>query len=279
MTTSPTVNRISICSVRGAGSQQAQDLIAVEEPLEIQLSSDRTAPQTVSITMRTPGNDAELAAGFLWSEGAITDTGQILAIQAEDNIVRVVTEPEVLAGLHRLSRNFYTTSSCGVCGKTSLDAIRQQARFPIAPEVPIVDRSILTTISDTVRQAQDAFNQTGGLHGAALLDIGGRLLDLREDVGRHNAVDKLIGAQILTGQLPLSGAILFLSGRASFELLQKARMAGIPIVAAVGAPSSLAVEMARDAGVTLIGFLRGDRFNIYTGAARVNLTPSMETAL
>ncbi|MEO7716404.1 MAG: formate dehydrogenase accessory sulfurtransferase FdhD [Capsulimonas sp.] len=274
------ITAVSLASNAGARNiDPVEDLVAVEEPLEIQVSSIHGPARTVSITMRTPGNDAELAAGFLWGEGAFQRTDQILGSQAEQNVIRTIVAPEVLDGLERLSRNFYTTSSCGVCGKTSLTALRQRTKFTINPGSPIVEADILTGIPDTVRKVQKTFNQTGGLHGAALLEADGTLIALREDVGRHNAVDKLIGACVLNHQLPLSGAILFLSGRASFELLQKAYMAGIPIVAAVGAPSSLAVEMAEEAGITLIGFLRGQRFNIYTSAERVRLTSSMETKI
>ncbi len=264
--------------VRVAGSEPGhtrEDALAVEEPLEIQLGYERKGwrvHKSVSITMRTPGTDEELAAGFLFSEGIIADPAQIDTVRLEsDNVVRLELRADVPVDLSRLERHFYTTSSCGVCGKTSIAALRLSQRTPpTSVPGPIIDAAVVHRLPGAQRQAQAVFDQTGGLHAAALFDAAGRLLCQREDVGRHNAVDKLIGSQLLGGvPLPLAGRILFVSGRASFELVQKAVAAGIPIMAAVGAPSSLAVELARAYGLTLLGFVRDGRFNVYSGGARI----------
>lgn len=262
-------------------ARQAPDLLAVEEPLEIRLgygpAHDRQQ-RSVSVTMRTPGHDFELALGFLFTEGIIQDVTQIYAIrycqdagrqEAMENIVRVELTPDTTVDWHLLERNFYTTSSCGVCGKASIDAIRTTA-CPVLPAVrPFVDADLVHDLPDKLRQEQAIFDHTGGLHAAALFDTEGRLLLLREDVGRHNALDKVIGAALGKGLLPLHQSLLFLSGRISFELVQKALAAGIPLVAAVGAPSSLAVQMAGEFGMTLLGFVRNHSFNIYSGAGRL----------
>jgi len=248
----------------GDSSASFQDLLAVEEPLEIRLGD-----KTISITMRTPGQDAELAAGFLFTEGILEGPHQILDIQHAKNSIAVQINPDVEVDFERLQRNFYTTSSCGVCGKASIEALRIQG-CPVLPRSSTaMDATLIHGLPQAQRNEQAVFQRTGGLHAAALFDLKGNLILLREDVGRHNAVDKLIGAEMLAGRTPLSNTLLLVSGRASFELTQKALMAGIPILAAVGAPSSLAVETAQRFNMTLIGFVRDGRFNIYSGAERI----------
>jgi FdhD protein len=249
-------------------------VLAVEEPLEIRLegNSDGTrAGLVVSVTMRTPGQDLELAAGFLFTEGIVRTREDVAVLRAcqSGNVVRVGLRSDVPVDLERLKRNFYTGSSCGVCGKTSLEAVRVCVRGRPEPGRPTVDAATLYRLPDTLRAAQRAFDLTGGLHAAAVFDPAGRLLCLREDVGRHNAVDKVIGSEFLAGRTPLAECVLLVSGRASFELVQKAAVAGIPILAAVGAPSSLAVDLARELGMTVVGFVRPERFNVYTGADRI----------
>ncbi len=255
------------------------DALAVEEPLEIRLGlSDENGKmlhKAVSITMRTPGSDAELAAGFLYTEGILKSKNQIARVKhcgkfpSTGNTIRVDLQTDVNVNLKKLERNFYTTSSCGVCGKTSLEALATGAKKISRKNFPKVAAETIRTLPEKLREAQNIFDRTGGLHAAALFGANGNLIDVKEDVGRHNAVDKLIGAQFLNDNLPLSDKILFLSGRASFELLQKAVMAQIPIVCAVGAPSSLAVEAAREFGVMLLGFVRDGRFNIYSELERI----------
>jgi FdhD protein len=262
---------------------QAEDLLAVEEPLEIRLGFGPHASrqhQTISLTMRTPGNDRELAAGFLLTEGIVRSREELAEVCScgpflppgnHQNVVRVELEPEVEVDLGRLQRHFYTTSSCGVCGKTSLEALSVAVdRQAIVSDFE-VRAETLVGLPETLRAAQAVFGRTGGLHAAALFDRDGRLLCAREDVGRHNALDKLIGVQLMEGRLPLEQRILLLSGRASFELLQKAFVAGAPLVAAVGAPSSLALELAERFGITLVGWLRGGRFSIYSHPGRIRL--------
>ncbi len=251
-------------------SDPREDLLAVEEPLEIQLGYERKGwrvHKSVSITMRTPGADAELAAGFLFTEGIVTDGAQIEGIHAEDaNVTRVELQAGVARRPARLERHFYTTSSCGVCGKASIAALNVGGKKLSRADGPVFDAATIHGLSAKLRGTQAVFDQTGGLHAAALFDPDGRLLDVREDVGRHNAVDKLIGGQLLAGEpAPFADRLLFVSARASFELVQKALAAGIPILAAVGAPSSLAVGLAQAHGMTLLGFVRNGRFNIYTG--------------
>ncbi len=268
-----------VCAHNGSVYSRVDEL-ATEEPLEIRVSyidAGTERRQSIAVTMRTPGNDFELAAGFLYSEGVISGPeaiDQIAYCTDVDgpqmyNIVTVHLRPGVPFDPDRLSRNVYTTSSCGVCGKTSLELVRT-----VCPNRPIGDfrlrPEILLGLPETLARAQPVFARTGGLHASALFDAGGKLLLVREDVGRHNAMDKLIGALLLAGKLPASNTVVLVSGRASFELVQKAVMAGIPVLAAVGAPSSLAVELAREFDLTLIGFLRGDRFNVYSGAGRIN---------
>lgn len=270
----PAVAAVRVCRVDGSGRSDRADVLAVEEPLEIRLGCEvdgRRARRGVSITMRTPGHDGELAVGFLFTEGIIFDRGQVAGVRGcgGGNAVRVDLRPGVAVDLARLERHFYAASSCGVCGKASLAAVRVNCPSRPTEGFPAVAAAVIHRLPDALRAAQSAFDQTGGLHAAALFDAGGALIALREDVGRHNALDKLIGAQFLDGRTPLADAVLMVSGRSSFELVQKAAVAGIPILAAVGAPSSLAVDLAREHGLTLLGFVSRDRFNIYTGAGLI----------
>lgn len=237
------------------------DWVAVEEPLEIRVNGTSTA-----ITMRTPGHDEELAAGFLFGEGIVRAPAQIAAIETAENSVDVKLAAPV--DLDKLERHFYMSSSCGVCGKASIDAI-EVSGCEVNRGGPRIDFATVCSLPQKLRARQDGFERTGGLHAAALFDAAGELLDLREDVGRHNALDKLIGAAFLRGALPLDRAVLLVSGRASFELVQKAAMGGIGVMAAVGAPSSLAVETALRFGMTLCGFVRDQRFNVYSGEGRI----------
>jgi FdhD protein len=258
----------------GFSSRTVEEALAVEEPLEIQLgygTAQSHAIKSISVTMRTPGNDFELAAGYLMTEGVVRDVNDIerIAYAAVGNVVRVDLAADVKVSLSNLERNFYTTSSCGICGKASLLALgsvcppRRRNTFSISAET-------LYMLPNRLRGAQTVFNRTGGLHGAGLFDADGELLILREDVGRHNAVDKLLGAEFLADRTPLSNCLLLLSGRASFELLQKALMGGISMVVSVGAPSSLAVQVAREFNITLVGFLRDGYFNVYHGTDHIS---------
>jgi FdhD protein len=264
-----------IIRVTGDVHYPATDTLAIEEPLEIQLSfseNDQPKSKKISVTMRTPGNDAELGAGFLFTEGILKSKEDIAGIdRPDDNIIKVKLAQGVTPQLQNTERNFYTTSSCGVCGKSSIDAIKTVSVFEQTTDLILLDAAMICTLPDKLRQQQEVFETTGGLHASALFDLNGNFISLREDVGRHNALDKVIGAALLAGELPLSHTILLLSGRASFELVQKAHMAGIKVIAAVGAPSSLASSLAQDCGITLVGFLRGTRFNIYTHNQRVIL--------
>ena len=258
------------------------DQLATEEPLEIRLRAAGTTPlvhHTVAITMRTPGSDLELAAGFLFGEGVIRGRDEVHEIShctrpdldeaRRSNVVNVDLNTAVLPDLETLQRHFYTTSACGVCGKKSLDALKLKGPAAVSAG-PLVDAETLRALPGKLREGQSVFAATGGLHAAALFDADGRLLAVREDVGRHNAVDKLVGWAFLEGRLPLGGHILLVSGRTSFEILQKAVMAGVPFVCAISAPSTLAVAVAREHGMTLIGFLRGERFNVYAGVQRLS---------
>ena len=255
--------------------------MAVEEPLEIRLGYETDGGRmesSVSITMRTPGDDAELATGFLFTEAIIQEASDVAFVKpcgtpAPDsgniNVVRVELESGVDVDLDRLRRHFYTTSSCGVCGKTSLDALRVLGAGLRNDNETRFRKDILTALPDKLRAAQKTFDETGGLHAAAAFDTAGELLVTHEDIGRHNAVDKVVGTLLSRGLLPASNLGLIVSGRASFELMQKALMAGMPVLAAVSAPSSLAVDLAQEFNVTLVGFLRGDTFNIYAGEERI----------
>ena len=269
--------RTRITVVEQGQRKLRDDQLAAEEPLEIRLQAGGET-QTVAVTMRTPGHDFELAAGFLHNEGILSERSLLSGItycvdpdvDAEQryNIVNVGLRLAGLPELATLERHFYTTSACGICGKASLDAIAMRD-CPALPAGPQIAPSLLTALPGKLRAAQGLFEATGGLHAAGLFDAGGTLLCLREDVGRHNAVDKLIGWALMQRKLPLHDCILLVSGRASYEILQKTTVAGAPVVCAVSAPSNLAVEVARRFGVTLVGFLRGERFNVYTGAARI----------
>ena len=250
------------------------DTLVVEEPLEI-----RVAGRPLVVTMRTPGDDMDLAAGFLVSEGVVSAGPHLRAMRycagATDegvntyNVLDVELDPAVPPPDPSLERSFYTTSSCGLCGKASLDAVRTTTSYDVSGDDLVVTPALLAGLPDRLREEQRVFDKTGGLHAAGLFDRGGELLVLREDVGRHNAVDKVVGWALREDRLPLSGTVLMVSGRASFELVQKAWMAGIPCLAAVSAPSSLAVDLAAEAGMTLVGFLRGASMNVYTGQHRV----------
>jgi len=268
------VQAVPVAAVAGIECREKWDHVAVEEPLAIQLISGPLRDRqriTISVTMRTPGHDADLAAGLLLSEGIVHERNQILAIDARGvNQVRVDLHPDVPVDHSRLDRRGYTSSSCGVCGKTSIDAVEVACDGPRTGGSPIL-ADVVHALPERLREAQPAFASTGGLHAAALFDCGGQLLSIREDVGRHNAVDKLLGAELLAGRLPLAERLLFVSGRASFELVQKASIAGVPLFAAVGAPSSLAVQLAQRFGVTLLGFVRDGRFNVYAGVERIGL--------
>ncbi|MCT4353192.1 formate dehydrogenase accessory sulfurtransferase FdhD [Streptomyces sp. Je 1-79] len=269
--------RRRVIRIRGAAVNERPDTLVAEEPLEIRLNG-----RPLAITMRTPGDDFALAAGFLVSEGVLGAASDVRNIVycagAKDdgtntyNVVDVQLAPGVPVPDITLERNVYTTSSCGLCGKASLDAVRTTARFPIADTPPLrLTPELLARLPDRLRAAQRVFDRTGGLHAAALFSEDGELLDVREDVGRHNAVDKLVGRALSDGRLPLDRAVLLVSGRASFELAQKAVMAGIPVLAAVSAPSSLAVDLAAETGLTLVGFLRGQDMNVYAGEHRIAL--------
>ena len=268
----------TIVKLKKANNHQfidANDQLAIEEPLEIQIIYGETInriQRTISITMRTPGNDEELALGFLFTEGIIQNKNQIANTHIsplENNALITINENENL-NLQNTERNFYTTSSCGVCGKTSIDAIKTISIYNNIIDDICIPPSVFYQLEQQLRKQQTLFDSTGGLHASALFDLEGNFITLREDVGRHNALDKLIGAAFLKDELPLNDKILLLSGRASFELVQKATMAGIKVIAAVGAPSNLAVQLAQEAGITLIGFLRNEQFNIYTGEERIS---------
>jgi FdhD protein len=259
----PTVN-VTTINVENGRQQSRTDVLAVEEPMEI-----RVASHSIAVTMRTPGHDFELAAGFLFTEGVIARSADIREIRhcgnsKNTNVVRVDLNPAVKFDPGKLSRHVFTTSSCGVCGKTTLEQVRAVLPSPVQ-KIAMPTAEILCALPGKLREQQTIFSSTGGLHATSLFDTRGKLLLLREDVGRHNAMDKLIGALLLEDKLPAANTVMLVSGRASFELVQKAAMAGIPMLAAVGAPSSLAVELAREFGMTLVGFLRDGRFNIYCG--------------
>ena len=275
---SPGHRDVPIDALRDAGNAHRSDPIAVEEPLEIRLLKDGSSDnggtgRSLSITMRTPGHDAELALGFLYAEGVIRDSRDVIAIAPcgpTGNVVRVTVRRDLPFELERLARNFYTTSSCGVCGRASIDAVTASAGIrPVGAAEFAVRESVLRLLPDILRGSQTEFAHTGGMHAVGVFTATGELVASREDIGRHNAMDKLVGASFAAGTLPWRERIVLLSGRASFELLQKAMMAGAPVVAAIGAPSTLAVELAESAGITLVAFLRAGGCNVYCHPARV----------
>lgn len=272
---------IDISKVHEGRRVREADSVAVEEPLEIQLcwpAAEGSAAKSISITMRTPGDDAELAVGFLFTEGiihgmadigSVTSCGPAAPNTGSRNVIRAELSPGVDIDLKRLERHFYTTSSCGVCGKASLDALRVAGQQSLRNVLTRFPEKMLVSMPERLRERQQVFSKTGGLHAAAAFAPDGEILLVREDVGRHNAVDKVVGALLRDSKLPAHGIGLLVSGRASFELMQKALVAGIPLLAAVGAPSSLAVALAAEFDMTLVGFLRGGNFNIYAGAHRL----------
>jgi FdhD protein len=268
-------------AVQRVGAQGATDVVATEEPLEIRLGYSRRdgsrAEESVSVTMRTPGHDEDLAVGFLFTEGIIHARADVEGVVPRgqpspsglSNTVRVELAPGVEVDFKRLERHFYTTSSCGVCGKASIDAIAVQGQYDVGAMPLRIAAAALEGLLDALRGGQAVFEQTGGLHASGLFDSTGKIIAVREDVGRHNALDKLIGSALLADRLPLAAQGIVVSGRASFELMQKAKIAGCPFVAAVGAPSSLAVDLAIEFGMTLVGFLKPGRFNVYHRADRI----------
>ena len=271
MSTTTARRRVLRVPVSGAADYRA-DLLAVEEPLEIRVDGE-----PLTVTMRTPGDDIDLAAGFLFTEGLLTGLGDVHEIRMCDENVAAVTvaddggllKAHGVNGVQSAARNFLTTSACGVCGKDSIEAIRVRSAFDVAADPVRVSPAVLAGLPGRLRDAQRVFSRTGGLHAAGLFTPDGTLLVLREDVGRHNAVDKVAGWALRSGLVPLTGHVLLVSGRASFELAQKALMIGLPVLAAVSAPSSLAVSLAEEGGMTLIGFLRGATMNVYAGSQRV----------
>jgi FdhD protein len=265
MTTTTARRRVLRIGVSGAPEYRA-DLLAVEEPLEIRVDGE-----PLTVTMRTPGDDIDLAAGFLFTEGLLTGLDEVDEIRMCDENVAAVTvrDHDALLRIQASARNFVTTSACGVCGKDSIEAIRVRSAFDVAADPVRVSPALLAGLPNRLRDAQRVFSRTGGLHAAGLFTADGTLLVLREDVGRHNAVDKVAGWALRSGLVPLAGHVLLVSGRASFELAQKSLMLGIPVLAAVSAPSSLAVSLAEEGGMTLVGFLRGPTMNVYAGQQRV----------
>ena len=267
---------VDVWKIRNNEKIEEQDFLAIEEPLEIRLDLG-SSQKSISITMRTPGNDFELAAGFLFTEGIIQNKSQIENIEhlktwepeVEGNIVVMKLADGVEIDFQKLDRHFYTSSSCGVCGKSSIDAVKATGLKTMENVGPHFSAQLIHQLPLRLREDQNIFDETGGLHAAALFDQDGKLILLREDVGRHNAVDKLIGTAFLSGELLLNQHLILVSGRASFELIQKTAMAEIPILAAVGAPSSLAISLAKEVGMTVLGFVRDNRFNIYCGEQRI----------
>jgi len=252
-----------------------KDIVAVESPLEISITMLDCKPKiinkNISITMRTPENDANLALGFLFTEGIVSSYADVDKIETQENKINVFLEADATFNPDKLERHFYTSSSCGVCGKASIDAVKTERQIAVENSIFKVDVATILSLPKKLRAKQAVFESTGGLHAAALFSTDGKFIALKEDVGRHNALDKLIGASLQENILPLQNHLLLLSGRASFELIQKAAMAGIQFIIAVGAPSSLAIELTEEFNITLVGFLKNDGFNIYTGQNRLNL--------
>ncbi|MBH97904.1 MAG: sulfurtransferase FdhD [Rhodospirillaceae bacterium] len=279
--TRQSVKRFSIDRI-GVGAGKLDDYVATEEPLEIRLAytsptDGERVEQSISITMRTPGNDRELAIGFLFSEGIVTRKRDVFSVapcgppspNGLINVVRVELSDDVDVDLNRLERHFYTSSSCGVCGKSSLEAVAVQGHYDLHDLDLTINAQQLGHIPGALAKKQAVFKQTGGLHACGLFDASGNVIEIREDVGRHNAFDKLVGQALQADEIPLDQYGVIVSGRASFELMQKAMMAGLPLLAAVGAPSSLAIELAEEFGMTLVGFLKENKLNIYTRADRI----------
>ncbi|KGE88170.1 MAG: formate dehydrogenase accessory sulfurtransferase FdhD [Phaeodactylibacter xiamenensis] len=272
-----------VLHIRNGNQEKKADAIACEEPLEIKLAfgpAGQREHRSLAITMRTPGQDEVLALGFLFTEGiigratevtGIRHVGQALSPESAENILLVELSPDTPVDFEQLNRHFYTSSSCGVCGKASIEMLRTVNLYYPQQGFPVFSLSQILSFQQQMSGKQNLFDQTGGIHAAASFDENGKLLFLQEDVGRHNAMDKLIGQTLRFGQFPMRNQAIMVSGRLSFELVQKAAMAGVPLLAAVGAPSSLAVELAESHGMTLIGFLRGKRFNVYCGQERVKL--------
>jgi FdhD protein len=266
----------SLVRWNGSEVRTEVDELVVEEPLEIRVSG-----RAISVTMRTPGHDAELAAGFLLSEGVLRRSQDVVRVHAcaeARNLVNVMLDPSVHVAFEMLTRHVFAASSCGLCGKATIQAIRAQLDPVPHPDTPRVSAAVIASMPNAMRQTQATFERTGGLHAAALFDESGRLLVVREDVGRHNAVDKVLGHALLNDWLPLHRHVLVVSGRSSFEIMQKALAGRIPIVAAVSAPSSLAVDFARENSQTLIGFLRDRRMNVYCGHERIDYSPTNDDA-
>jgi FdhD protein len=282
------VAHVSVRKVKEGSHHTEPDLLAVEEPLEIRLGfgpQHQRQERSLSVTMRTPGHDLELAMGFLISEGIIQSAQDVLSIrhcqqvekeEERGNVVRAQLAYDLTVDLEKLQRHFYTTSSCGVCGKSSIEAVQLSNCYYLPPEQPVFADELIHKLPEKLREAQAVFEHTGGLHAAALFDKQGALVLMREDVGRHNALDKLVGAAAAAGMLPLHKYLVQVSGRTSFELVQKALMAGSPLLSAVGAPSSLAVKLAASAGMTLLGFVRNRRYNIYCGEQRISMRENQQ---
>jgi len=278
-----TINR-KIQKISRKGRKEWQDTLAKEEPLEIQLAygkGQQRQRKSLAVTMRTPGDDFDLALGFLFTEGIIARANDVLQMRylteqldeaSQENVVLVDLHPELDFDFAQLNRHFYTSSSCGVCGKASIDLVQTTCRFLLQPGEPGVDLDVLFSLPRSLNQQQSLFAETGGIHAAALFDVAGNLQLLREDIGRHNALDKLIGAALKRNWIPLRDSIILVSGRIGFELVQKSLMAGVPVLSAVGAASSLAVELAEEHSMTLIGFLSEERCNVYAGAGRCKIT-------
>jgi FdhD protein len=256
----------------------ASDELSVEEPLEIRVAeySQGGPPRSLAVTMRTPGDDVELAAGFLFTEGIIAGPDDLEGVEPTgSNAVIARLRPGVALDPSKLDRHSFVSSSCGACGKRSIAAVRVTSRHPIVPGEPRLAPDIVHGLPQALRAGQSGFARTGGIHASGLFDATGRLLGLREDVGRHNALDKLIGAELFARRIPLAGGLVLVSGRVSFELVQKAAIAGVPVLGAVGAPSSLAVDLARACGMTLLGFVRDGRFNLYSDSGRIDSSDSL----
>jgi FdhD protein len=280
---SDSITPTTVIAVTANGVSRRDDQLAVEEPLEIRLhfyQGGELQRQSIAITMRTPGSDIELARGFLVGEGIVHSAADIQscefsgtrALQGYDsNVVKVTLAPSVTVDLDRLQRHFYTSSSCGICGKASLEALELVGATAIPDDRFRISTAAIHRLADNISSGQSLFRETGGLHAAGLFDCDGNISELREDFGRHNAMDKIVGKLQQEDMLPAVSTGVFVSGRASFELMQKAIMAGLPLLAAVGAPSSLAVELARDYNMSLIGFMRDGRFNIYAGEQRLDI--------